>query len=75
MGARPDSRTVASVFSFHQGWLATHRTVRQLRDANAETIRALFSVVLARTVRELRGESCLDLEDVVPDKQQIMSSR
>jgi DNA polymerase V len=51
------------------------QTVRQLRDANAETIRARFSVVLERTVCELRGESCLDLQEVVPDKQQIMSSR
>lgn len=51
------------------------RTVRQLRDANAETIRARFSVVLERTVCELRGESCLELQEVVPDKQQIMSSR
>ncbi len=51
------------------------RTVRQLRDADAETIRSRFSVVLERTVRELRGDSCLDLQEVVPDKQQIMSSR
>ena len=51
------------------------QTVRQLRDANAETIRARFSVVLERTVCELRGESCLELQEVVPDKQQIMSSR
>jgi hypothetical protein len=28
-----------------------------------------------RTVRELRGVSCLDMQEVVPDKQQIMSSR
>ncbi|MDQ5878401.1 MAG: polymerase [Pseudomonadota bacterium] len=50
-------------------------TVRQLRDANAETIRARFSVVLERTVRELRGDSCMDMEEVAPNKQQIMSSR
>lgn len=50
-------------------------TVRQLRDADAETIRSRFSVVLERTVRELSGVSCLDLEDVAPAKQQIMSSR
>jgi len=50
-------------------------TVRQLRDADAETMRSLFSVVLERTVRELRGLSCLDLEDLAPAKQQIMSSR
>lgn len=50
-------------------------TVRQLRDADAETIRAQFSVVVERTVRELRGVSCLELQEVVPDKQKIMSSR
>ncbi len=51
------------------------RTVRQLRDADPETIRFRFSVVLERTVRELRGISCIDLEEVVPDRQQIMVSR
>lgn len=50
-------------------------TVQQLRDADPETIRSRFSVVMERTVRELRGISCLSLEEVVPDKQQIMSSR
>lgn len=50
-------------------------TVQQLYDADPETIRSRFSVVLERTVRELRGVSCLSLEEVVPDKQQIMSSR
>jgi DNA polymerase V len=51
------------------------KTVQQLRDADAETIRNQFSVVVERTVRELRGVSCLDMQEVVPDKQQIMSSR
>jgi DNA polymerase V len=50
-------------------------TVRQLRDADAETLRSRFSVVLERTIRELRGVSCLDLQEVVPDRQQIISSR
>ena len=50
-------------------------TVRQLHYANAETLRSRFSVVFEQTVRELRGMSCLDLAEVVPDKQQIMSSR
>lgn len=50
-------------------------TVRQLRNADPDMIRAKFSVVLERTVRELRGVSCLDLEEVAPDKQQIMCSR
>lgn len=51
------------------------QTVRHLHDADAETLRNRFSVVLERTVRELRGVSCLDLVEVVPDKLQIMSSR
>lgn len=51
------------------------RTVRELRDADPETIRTRFSVVLERTVRELRGVSCLALDEVAADKQQIISSR
>lgn len=51
------------------------RTVRQLRDADTELMRTKFSVVVERTVRELRGVSCLELQEVVPEKQQIMSSR
>lgn len=50
-------------------------TVRDLRAADTETIRSRFPVVTERTVRELRGVSCLDLEKMAPDKQQIMSSR
>lgn len=51
------------------------RTVRQLRDADTELMRSKFSVVVERTVRELRGVSCLELQEVLPEKQQIMSSR
>lgn len=51
------------------------RTVKELRDADAELMRSKFSVVVERTVRELRGVSCLELQEVVPEKQQIMSSR
>jgi DNA polymerase V len=50
-------------------------TVEQLRTADAETLRQAFSVVLERTVRELNGIACLDLEAVAPNKQQIISSR
>ena len=50
-------------------------TVQQLRDADPDMIRAKFSVVLERTVQELRGVSCLALEEVAPDKQQIICSR
>lgn len=51
------------------------RTVRQLQAADARTLRARCSVVLERTVQELRGVSCMDLEEVVPERQQIISSR
>lgn len=50
-------------------------TARDLRDADAEMIRERFSVVLARTVAELQGVSCLELEEVTPQKKQIMCSR
>ena len=50
-------------------------SVRDLRDADPAMIRSRFSVVLERTVRELNGVSCLSLEDVAPDEQQIMCSR
>ena len=49
--------------------------VGQLRDADPTMIRREFSVVLERTVQELRGVSCLALDDVTPNKQHIMSSR
>lgn len=51
------------------------RNVRLLRDADPAAIRRRFSVVLERTVRELRGESCLALEEIAPDRRQIMVSR
>ncbi|MGJ3355886.1 DinB/UmuC family translesion DNA polymerase [Providencia sp. Je.9.19] len=37
--------------------------------------RKLYSVVVERTVRELNGESCLQLEEIAPAKQQIICSR
>lgn len=51
------------------------QTVQDLREADCELIRSRFSVVLERTVRELRGESCIALDEATPDKQQIMCSR
>lgn len=50
-------------------------TALQLADSPSALIRKHFSVVLERTVRELRGESCLALEESVPTKQQIICSR
>ena len=50
-------------------------TVLDLRNISIKEIRAQFGVVMERTCNELRGISCLELEDVAPHKQQIMSSR
>lgn len=50
-------------------------TVLDLRNSSIKEIRAQFGVVMERTCNELRGISCLELEDVAPAKQQIMSSR
>ena len=50
-------------------------TAIQLRNADIPSTRAKFGVVIEKTVRELRGESCIDIEDAVPAKKQIISSR
>jgi DNA polymerase V len=50
-------------------------TVEDLRTADAKNLRDRFSVVLERTVTELNGVSCIELEHDVPNKQQIISSR
>ncbi|MBT4990078.1 MAG: Y-family DNA polymerase [Rickettsiales bacterium] len=66
-------------------WGISHRWGRKLRDFGIDTalklkdsdpkfIRKNFSVVGERLVYELRGESCLDLEEIVPRKN-IMSSK
>ncbi|MCS5931276.1 hypothetical protein LNQ03_02770 [Klebsiella pneumoniae subsp. pneumoniae] len=43
-------------------------TVLQLADTDIRFIRKHFNVVLERTVRELRGEPCLGLEEFAPVK-------
>ena len=50
-------------------------TALQLRDADVQDVRRRFSVVLARTVTELRGTPCIELEDQPAPKQQIVTSR
>ncbi len=51
------------------------KTVEDLRTSNPERIRSQFSVVLGRTVSELNGVPCVELEDVGTARQQIMVSR
>lgn len=50
-------------------------TVLDLKRANPETFRQQFSVVMEKTVRELNGTVCIELEEISPAKQQILSSR
>jgi len=50
-------------------------TVEDLRTADPEYIRQQFSIVLERTVKELNGVPCIELEDGGVPRQQIMVSR
>jgi len=50
-------------------------TVEDLRTANYEMVRSQFSIVLERTVQELNGVPCIELEDAGTPRQQIMVSR
>ncbi|HDX8857025.1 TPA: Y-family DNA polymerase [Klebsiella michiganensis] len=50
-------------------------TVLKLADTDIRFIQKHFNVVLERTVRELRGEPCLGLEEFAPVKQEIVCSR
>jgi DNA polymerase V len=50
-------------------------TALDLANASTRAIRDQFSVVLERTVRELNGESCIELEEIPPTKKQIVCSR
>jgi DNA polymerase V len=54
---------------------AAIRTAKDLRDIPSAWLRSRFGVVMERTGNELRGISCLALEEVAPPKKQIVSSR
>ena len=43
--------------------------------ADASFIRQQFSVVMQRTVVELQGLAYIEMEHILPDKKQIISSR
>ncbi|MCW5599665.1 MAG: Y-family DNA polymerase [Nitrosomonas sp.] len=51
------------------------KTVLALRDTPTAWLRAKFGVVMARLGYELRGISCLSLEEVSAPRKQIISSR
>lgn len=50
-------------------------TVEALRTADQEHMRQQFSIVLVRTIKELNGIPCIELEDAGTPRQQIMVSR
>ena len=50
-------------------------TALDLAEISPQNIRKKFSVVLERTVRELRGERCLNIEEDISSKKQIVVSR
>jgi DNA polymerase V len=50
-------------------------TVLDLKQADPEYLRGQFSVVMAKTVSELNGTVCIELEEIAPPRKQILSSR
>ena len=86
LSATERQRKLLSLLPAHEVWGVGRRTRKkleqmgiesalQLADSSTWVIRQHFNVVLERTVRELRGESCLALEEFAPTKQQIIFSR
>lgn len=54
--------------------LGVHDVLR-LKRADPKRIRDEFGVLLERTIRELNGESWLELDETLPEAKQVMSSR
>jgi DNA polymerase V len=50
-------------------------TAWDLASQSPQKIQKAFNVVVARTVMELNGTPCLELEEISPNKQQIVCSR
>jgi len=50
-------------------------TALDLKRANPKRMRKLFSVVMEKTIRELNGTVCIEMEEIAPPKKQIVSSR
>jgi DNA polymerase V len=57
--------------------LAMHgvQTALDLRYAHVPTLRAEFGVVMEKIQRELQEVACIELQEIQPDRQQIISSR
>ncbi len=50
-------------------------TVLQLKEADTEYLRQQCSVMMEKTIRELNGTVCIEIEEISPPKKQIVSSR
>lgn len=50
-------------------------SVLDLKRADANQLRKQFSVVMQKTIHELNGIVCIELEEIAPAKKQIVSSR
>lgn len=50
-------------------------SVLDLKRASPDRLRQQFSVVMEKTIRELNGMVCIELEEISPAKKQIISSR
>lgn len=58
--------------------LKQHRNINSaldLKQANPDTLRRVYSVVMEKTIRELNGIACIELEPPGIAKKQIISSR
>lgn len=51
------------------------KTAAQLRDTDCKWIRRKFNIMLEHIVLELRGISCIEIDDTINAKKQIMVSR
>lgn len=54
--------------------VGVHNVLR-LKRADSKRIRDQFGVLLERTIKELNGESWLELDETLPEAKQVMSSR
>lgn len=50
-------------------------SVLDLKQADPATLRSQFSVMMEKTIRELNGLVCIELEEMAAPKKQIVSSR
>lgn len=51
------------------------KTALDLRDRDPDDMQKRFSVVIKRTILELRGNACIEMEDLNQARKQILSSR